>query len=285
MVSLNAKKKVFLVFVVVSVFLFLTVPANAATVLFEVGSTLFKSAAWGRSIDTNIHRISEEYTPLADQILCTVKHEATYYRAIDDLVLNIYRGGLAPEAGTFLATKSIPGPSLPPIGYATFDLDSCLELKSDVKYFFVFTRTEPTPSSGYLSKYRNGDEFPNSYFWRYEGSAFFGGAGWKRYSNLEWSLRLEGPDSKEPVIIVPGIMGSRLNRVSDGEEVWPNIGEMIRLNNGQDAYLNELQLDSSGQELPSQIMDSPEVVEEELVLGFNQVVYGNLINYFRNQGS
>jgi len=29
----------------------------------------------------------------------------------------------------------------------------------------------------------------------------------------------------DPVIIVPGIMGSRLNRVSDGEEVWPNTNE------------------------------------------------------------
>jgi hypothetical protein len=89
---------------------------------------------------------------------------------------------------------------------------------------------------------------------------------------------------KEPVIIIPGIMGSRLNRVSDGEEVWPNIQEMATPLNNKDSYLNELQLSSNGQEVVAQEMNPLDIIEEESILGFNQIFYGNLVNDFRNEG-
>jgi len=52
--------------------------------------------------------------------------------------------------------------------------------------------------------------------------------------------------AKQPVIIVPGIMGSYLNR-NDGsnDEIWPNIAKMILP--GDDNYLDELTLPASGE--------------------------------------
>ena len=82
----------------------------------------------------------------------------------------------------------------------------------------------------------------------------------------------------EPVIIVPGIMGSRLNRVSDGEEGWPNALEMVKP--GPDDYLNELVLDSSGNERENYEMDATEVIDSV----FGITAYGNLVDAFINKG-
>ncbi len=60
-----------------------------------------------------------------------------------------------------------------------------------------------------------------------------------------WTGKGEAP-KKTPVIIVPGIMGSYLNRASDGGEVWPNVFMMLLP--GDDSYLNELILQPDGSE-------------------------------------
>ena len=85
---------------------------------------------------------------------------------------------------------------------------------------------------------------------------------------------------REPVIIVPGIMGSRLNRVSDGEEVWPNIIKMSTPFNDKDAYLNELILNNDGQEDVARKMDPSEVLEE---VSF-KIIYKDLIDNFLQSG-
>jgi pimeloyl-ACP methyl ester carboxylesterase len=82
--------------------------------------------------------------------------------------------------------------------------------------------------------------------------------------------------SKEPVLIIPGILGSRLNRASDGEEIWPKINLMAVP--GPDNYLNELKLDESSGEIID--VDSSEIIES--VLTTNQ--YGNLIQKFKDSG-
>lgn len=86
-----------------------------------------------------------------------------------------------------------------------------------------------------------------------------------------------GTTSKEPVIIVPGILGSRLNRVSDGEEVWLNSFELIKP--GPDLYLNQLKLDKFGNEIID--INSTLILEREfLVFPF----YENLIDKFESNG-
>ena len=54
---------------------------------------------------------------------------------------------------------------------------------------------------------------------------------------------------KEPVIIVPGILGSRLNRVSDGKEIWLDTPEMFSPVSIKDDYLNDIKLDNEGKEI------------------------------------
>jgi len=58
--------------------------------------------------------------------------------------------------------------------------------------------------------------------------------------NFTWPIQKK----RNPVIIVPGIMGSYLNRVSDGEEIWPNLLKMVLP--GKDTYLDELSLSNYG---------------------------------------
>ena len=88
-----------------------------------------------------------------------------------------------------------------------------------------------------------------------------------------------------PVIIVPGIMGSRLNRVSgDQGEVWPNIEEMKRLLNNNDAYLDELILDNNGNQILSQEMSPTAVINRGSILGIDVVFYGGLMENFIDQG-
>ncbi len=80
-----------------------------------------------------------------------------------------------------------------------------------------------------------------------------------------------------PVVIVPGIMGSKLARVSDGTETWPNAQEMA--NSNSDAYLDALAL-------PGIPMTAPDLVRTaagtyDKVLGipipFSRPVYEPLI--------
>jgi hypothetical protein len=50
--------------------------------------------------------------------------------------------------------------------------------------------------------------------------------------------------TRNPVLIIPGIMGSYLERASDGKELWPNIGEMIT--SPSDSFMDELKMDENG---------------------------------------
>ncbi|OGY61042.1 MAG: hypothetical protein A3I33_01325 [Candidatus Colwellbacteria bacterium RIFCSPLOWO2_02_FULL_45_11] len=90
-----------------------------------------------------------------------------------------------------------------------------------------------------------------------------------------------------PVIIVPGIMGSRLNRVSDGEEVWPDAQTMF--DSESDEHLDELALNISGKERAGKEMDPESIIDsEEIVIAgpisVERIAYGNLINNFIDQG-
>ncbi len=88
----------------------------------------------------------------------------------------------------------------------------------------------------------------------------------------------------EPVLIVPGIMGTRLNRVLDGIEVWPNVNEMDNFLNGADAYLNVLKLDNLGAEFITNKMDSSTIIDKEFPFGIKNIFYENLINSLAQVG-
>ena len=83
-------------------------------------------------------------------------------------------------------------------------------------------------------------------------------------------------EQKIPIIIVPGIMGTRLNLVSDGEEVWPNGGRMVL--SGSDEYLNALQLTSDVQDTVP--IDVGSIVGQEFVAPN----YQPLLDLFINNG-
>ena len=84
---------------------------------------------------------------------------------------------------------------------------------------------------------------------------------------------------REPVVIVPGIMGSRLNRVSNGEEVWPNVSQMRFPG---DTYLDDLQLSTGGIQIAGKEMNASSAIEEESNRIFYKNLIHNLIGYTEN---
>ncbi|MEK7546709.1 MAG: PxKF domain-containing protein [Patescibacteria group bacterium] len=87
---------------------------------------------------------------------------------------------------------------------------------------------------------------------------------------------------KEPVVIVPGIMGTRLNRVSDGVEVWPNGRQMLE--SLSDNYLDDLKLSSSGEQIPGKEMRASSIIEQESVSFLKFDFYKNLIDNLQADG-
>ena len=67
-----------------------------------------------------------------------------------------------------------------------------------------------------------------------------------------------GAEIHTPVVIVPGIMGTRLSETATGREVWPNAQEMA--NSASDSYLDALGLAASGLELAGSEMTARDIV-------------------------
>ncbi len=76
-------------------------------------------------------------------------------------------------------------------------------------------------------------------------------------------------NSPEPVIFIPGILGTKLNKVSNNEEVWP--GNLLL---PFDFHLNFLSLSTSSTELPNQLIKTNEILDQA-TLGFN--VYRDIL--------
>jgi hypothetical protein len=81
--------------------------------------------------------------------------------------------------------------------------------------------------------------------------------------------------TRNPVIIVPGIMGSYLNK-EDGSEVWMNLSEMIL--SPSDSYLNDLQLSSTGESL------TPIIASSIIKNTFKDDFFNELIEDLQNSG-
>src|SRR3989344_26560 len=278
-------------FVLFCVFIFGTGGiANAGEVVFETQLSWYYNwlgADFGSGSITRITESAIRYMPLADEEVCTARL-GLYKKGTptDSVVLTVREGGNGyPTAGAVLALVTVPAdqvsgpPVLPQIpAYTDFKFSPCLHLAGGENYFFVLSRTQlpdhntPDLNNLYVSQISNLIFYPQISFWAYAPINFY----WVQFVNYEPAMRLEGPDTKEPVIIVPGILGSRLNRVSDGEEVWPKIGLMAVP--GPDDYLNDLKMNESGNEILD--INSSEIIES--VLSFNQ--YGDLIQKFKDNG-
>lgn len=63
---------------------------------------------------------------------------------------------------------------------------------------------------------------------------------------------------REPVVIIPGVLGSRLDRTSDNTEVWPNANTMIT--SPSDSYLDDLALGSHGNESPEKKLYASDIM-------------------------
>jgi|GEM_PF-3398812 len=267
-------------------------PARAGNVLFETTLRWYYSwveSYWGSGSETRVNQVSIRYKPTAHQEVCTIK--PGLYKSgnpTDGIVMTVREGGNGyPPGSTMIGTTTVPSSQIakPPLDgnvstYTSFSFSPCLKLTAGTTYFFGLSRTRlpdsntPDLSNWYVLQMSNLIVYPQTAVWRFVPVNGF----WGESIGYEPALRLEGSDTKEPVVIVPGIFGSRLNRASDGEEVWPAIGKMTSILDLSDSYLNELKLDNDGNEILD--MNSPEVIEK--VLFFNQ--YGNLIKKFKDSG-
>lgn len=78
-----------------------------------------------------------------------------------------------------------------------------------------------------------------------KGTGAFGDINYQPFLIEPWPSTLTNENESNPVIIVPGILGSYLNRNEAGSpEVWPNVIQMIL--SLDDSYLNELVLMENG---------------------------------------
>ncbi len=87
----------------------------------------------------------------------------------------------------------------------------------------------------------------------------------------------------EPVVVVPGIMGSVLRRASDGAEVWPNVQAMAV--SFSDDYLDDLALDPNL--IPSDILREASGslnIAPFINIDFGKTFYGTLINALEQDG-
>jgi hypothetical protein len=92
------------------------------------------------------------------------------------------------------------------------------------------------------------------------------------------SIAITQPSSppREPIVIIPGIMGTALDRVADNREIWPDVGLMI--SSPADDYLDALTFTAAGAQTiaiaPGGILRSAAGIS----------FYGNLIAAFEKLG-
>lgn len=262
---------------------FKTVGAVAPTV-FEITNANKRGPVYGGTGGTNLLRIAQRYIPPENQVVCSVSHAVRQdVGRGGGIVFKVVQGGGNPDVGTVVARVEV---LTIPASFAgsevAFVLPECVTLSSGLVYWFMFEPRVYQTFGGSHSFYAVENQHAHTSYWQYEGFAAVGGAAWREYTGREWSLRLFGPEPplrKVPVVIVPGILGSKLNRVSDGEEVWPN-GPKMSTPFLKDTYLNELILDIFGEATTISKMVAPTILDS----AFGKNVYGGLLQTFVDAG-
>ena len=103
-------------------------------------------------------------------------------------------------------------------------------------------------------------------------------------ANLTPWLVMDPANARTPVIIVPGILGSVLRKkYDDNTEVWPALGHLVV--SPDDAFLNDLSLDDTGQENSLTPMEVGDIVRSiGLGVGPTSHVFDSLIAGLETDG-
>jgi hypothetical protein len=190
-----------------------------------------------------------------------------------------------PEGGLVAAGTAVFAISFQPAGITP------LRLQVEVRPFGAAFTGTPTAASGILLLTRSGSVAVTglaggSYHWRARLANVLTGSvsGWQEFGaagNADFTVAL-----REPVVIVPGISGSVLQKTSDGSEAWPNVGKMLV--SPSDDYLDALALDPAGNDTQSTIRVAGILKAATLSIGgavvFSDNFYGNLIDAFKADG-
>jgi pimeloyl-ACP methyl ester carboxylesterase len=175
-----------------------------------------------------------------------------------------------------------------------------LRLQVEVRPLGAAFTGSPTAASGVLLLTKSGTVVVSglasgSYHWqaRLENVVTGAVSAWQAFgggiSSSDFTVIL-----RDPVLIVPGIAGTILQKASDGTEVWPNVGTM--LTSPSDGYLDALALNAAG-DAPATVgagsaqstVHAAGVLKAATLTAagvtlFSDDFYGNLINAFKSDG-
>lgn len=87
---------------------------------------------------------------------------------------------------------------------------------------------------------------------------------------------------KEPIVFVPGMLGTRLMRTADGREVWPDISTLLF--SPDDRSLDDLMLAADGTQEPGRELAAASVLDRVSALGIEVPLYENLFQTLTADG-
>ncbi|MDP3881003.1 MAG: hypothetical protein Q8Q32_02385 [bacterium] len=272
-------------FLIVSIFsgsLLVPVFANAeGRVVFEVatpnGGHGVSTKPWGQAF-FQPNTLQQNYVPQWNHSLCAVGFSLkTFNSPSGDLILKVMTE--IDSETVVLAETSRPGSS---IGHnynndEVFHLDDCLVLAEGQTYNIRLERTGRDTFPVYEIKIIKKDSHPNIESWL--DKDLNGVSGWfpalyKNFPNpatwpYEFSTRLYG--YREPVVIIPGILGTRINNAETEEEIWPGGAKLLV---AKDEFLDDLILDLDGR------TETVSTEEGGIILKEAKDLYGPLIDQF-----
>jgi hypothetical protein len=171
-----------------------------------------------------------------------------------------------------------------------------LRLQVEVRPLGMAVTGNATAMSGVLLLTKSGTVtvsglVDGSYHWRARIANALTGAvsAWQEFGSVvdraDFTVAM-----REPVLIVPGIAGTVLEKASDATEVWPNVDTMLV--SPSDSYLDALALNATGDAAlngaQSTVRAAAILKSATLTVGgitlFSDDFYGNLINAFKNDG-
>ncbi|MFH1744914.1 MAG: hypothetical protein ABH881_01970 [bacterium] len=164
--------------------------------------------------------------------------------------------------------------------YAFYRFPSPISLTVGDEYFYSISG----PGGNGITSLTQNNQYPDGEgcFCRRDGGTGFCGSS-ASLANVDYNFFIFSTIADKPVIIVPGIMGSYLNRESDGEEIWVSWEKLLLP--GDDNYLDELAMDTNGNSI-NQIYSS-DILRKILLptpLIKDLDYFEGLINELKNSG-
>lgn len=168
---------------------------------------------------------------------------------------------------------------------STSQLQLQVQLSTSTTFSSFLTATSTFVSSGTFATTTFQNLVDGRYYWRAKVVDSSGlESAWQEFGVAgvsDFTVRV-----LEPIVIIPGIMGSRLNKVSDGAEVWPNVQKMA--DSKTDSYLDVLKLSNFGQQIFGQGINASDVIRVAtgtyFGFSFDEPFYAPLINSLVSEG-